>query len=79
MAHMLNPTSILITGDFNSGNSYLTTGYPNSGITAFDQKLKDTAFTLDLHQLIDKPTRVTNTTANLRDLIFTNNDELVVQ
>ena len=77
MAHMLNPTAILITGDFNSGNSYLTTGYPNSGITAFDQKLKDTTFTLDLHQLIDKPTRVTNTTANLRDLIFTNNDELV--
>ena len=78
MAHALNPNAILITGDFNAGNIYLRPGYTNSGTTAFDHKLKDAAFTLGLHQLINQPTRLTDTTANLRDLIFTSNDELTI-
>ena len=77
MAHALNPTAILITGDFNAGNTYLRPGYTNSGTTTFDLKLRDTAFTLGIHQLIDRPTRLSDTAANLRDLIFTSNDELI--
>ena len=41
-AQCLSPTSIMILGDFNSGNIYLDSKYSvNSGTTLFDMRLKD--------------------------------------
>ena len=54
-------------------------GYVHSGLTAFDDRLKHTLDSLNLTQLIDEPTRLSNGAANLRDLIITNNSSLVVE
>ena len=57
-------------GDFNLGNIYLKPEYKNhSGITNFDALFQDAMYSLGLKQLICEPTRVTETTANLRDLV----------
>ena len=73
------PTATLILGDINAGNVYLSDDmqFHSSGTTPFDRILKDTADALDLHQLIREPTRISTSSANLRDLIFTNNPEIV--
>ena len=72
------PTAIILMGDFNAGNIYLNDStQQHSGITPFDQSLKDTAQVLGMSQLISQPTRITNNTKNLRDLIFTSNIKLV--
>ena len=77
-AQSYSSTAIISLGDFNSGNIYLNhTGIRHSGITPFDQKLKETMQMLDFSQIIDQPTRVTNNTNNLRDLIFTSNSNIV--
>ena len=77
-AQRFSPTSILIMGDFNSGNIYLDRQHTmHSGITSFDIKLKDTIETLDLTQVINQPTRETEHIANLRDLVITNSTELI--
>ena len=78
LAQSFNPTIILIFGDFNAGNNYLTAKYKNhSGISPFDRQLNDMTSSLDLSQLIDQPTRPNINTANLRDLIFVSNMDLV--
>ena len=77
-AQCFSPTSIMILGDFNSGNVYLDSKYSvNSGTTLFDMRLKDCLETLNMTQLIDQPTRVTKYVANLRDLVVTNNTQLI--
>ena len=75
IAKALNPSAILILGDFNTGNIYLNPNYQyrHSGITTYDVRLKDNLNSLNLEQLIDEPTRLTDTVANLRYLIFTDN------
>ena len=72
------PSVTLILGDFNAGNVYLDpTTLNHSGITSFDYKLKNTADMLNLKQLITQPTRLINNINNLRDLIFTDNVEVI--
>ena len=74
------PTAIISLGDFNAGNIYLDHGgAQHSGITPFDRQLKDTAHVLDLSQVIDQPTRLTQNMSNLRDLIFTSNSDMIQQ
>ena len=50
----------------------------HSGLMPFDLQLKDTLIGLGLVQVIDHPTRVTDTTANLRDLVMTSNTERIL-
>ena len=77
-AQCYSPTAIIMLGDFNAGNIFLNTKYTsNSGITLFDTRLKDTFDTLSMTQLIDQPTRETSHVANLRDLVVTNNTNLI--
>ena len=79
LAQSHDPTATLILGDLNAGNIYLDQHiYNHNGITTFDRTLKDTAETLDLRQLITQPTRITDNCENLRDLIFTSNNDVVV-
>ena len=62
----------------NAGNIFLESQHTmHSGITTFDIKLKDTIETLNLTQLIREPTRINQSTANLRDLVITNNLHIV--
>ena len=80
LANTYPATTKIILGDFNAGNVYLkhtNQGLKSSGIDAFDSKLFDTAETLDLTQVIHEPTRITEECANLRDLIFVSNNEIV--
>ena len=77
-AHTHEPTATLVLGDINAGNIYLRNGiYQHSGVTSFDRQLKNTADTLDLYQIIDQPTRITQNCANLRDLLFTSNERII--
>ena len=72
LAQAYSPTTIIITGDFNTGNIFLPDDTRNhSGVTAFDIKLYDAIYSLNLTQVISTPTRLTESTANLRDLIIT--------
>ena len=68
--HAQNPSCIIILGDFNAGNVYLHNKYNHSGITTFDNKLKNIAESLELQQLICEPTRPSTDVENLRDLCF---------
>ena len=78
LAQTHSPTSIIITGDFNTGNIFLEDHTEcDSGITHFDISLQDTLYTLNLTQLITQPTRRTESTANLRDLIITSNTQII--
>ena len=71
---------MFILGDFNAGNNYLSEGHPtnHSNIFPFEVSLKETIDTLNLVQLIDQPTRITQHTANLRDLIITSNTDAII-
>ena len=71
------PATIIILGDFNAGNTYLASDVPHSGVTPFDTRLKDTIESLNLTQLITTPTRQTETSCNLRDLVITNNNNII--
>lgn len=78
LAQTYSPTAIMILGDFNTGNIYLDqTKYKHSGITTFDHQLNNAAKMLELEQIISQPTRITETANNLRDLIFTNNTDII--
>ena len=77
-AQIYTPTVIALLGDLNTGNIYLDNTYQHSGITTFDTQLRETADTLDLHQLITEPTRLTDDTSNLRDLFFASDISTVV-
>ena len=70
-AQRYTPSEIMILGDFNLGNVYLKPEHRNhSGISNFDILFQDTIYGLSLTQLIRDPTRMTERTANLRDLII---------
>ena len=77
IAHAHNPTSIIILGDFNAGNIYLQNQHNHSGITSFDNKLKNLAEALELEQLICEPTRPSTDVENLRDLCFVYNTAVI--
>ena len=79
LAQSHSPTATLLLGDLNTGNIYLDEStYNHNGITSFDRLLQDTADTLDLQQLITQPTRITDNRENLRDLIFTSNNDIII-
>ena len=62
----------------NAGNNYLNVKYQNhSGIALLDKQLNEATSSLNLVQLIDQPTRPNPNTANLRDLIFVSDIDLV--
>ena len=66
-------------GDFNTGNIFLDKDiYKQNIITPFDVKLKDALDGLNLVQVIDRPTRVTDNVANLLDLIVIDNDRTII-
>ena len=72
-----SPTATITLGDFNTGNVYLDHSFSrHSGIT-FDHKLEETTDMLNLNQVINEPTRLTNEVANLRDLIFTSSYDII--
>ena len=80
LAQVYLPTTIIITGDFNTGNIFLPNQAQNhSGVTPFDIKLYDAIYSLSLTQVISTPTRLTESTANLRDLIITSNPVIVTE
>ena len=78
LAQTYSPTTTIILGDFNTGNIFLDrSNYTQKTITPFDIKLKDALESLDLIQIINTPTRVTKDSANLLDLIVTDNDKTI--
>lgn len=74
------PTATIILGDFNAGNAYMPEhmNFKSSGTTSFDYLLKEAGDSLDFCQLIREPTRISDNSSNLRDLIFTNNTEIIM-
>lgn len=79
-AQRYNPTAVIIMGDFNAGNCFLTnTLLKHSPISTFEWKLKSIAESLSLSQLIKDPTRMEGSTHNLRDLIFISDISLVAE
>ena len=74
------PSLIMILGDFNLGNVYLSPEHINhSGVTSYDVLFQDTMYDLNLKQLICEPTRITNQTANLRDLILVSGQQHIAE
>ena len=67
-AEAYQPSTILILGDLNVGDIYLSPKmrHAHSGVTAFDDRLKHTLDSLNLAQLIDEPTRLSDSVANAR-------------
>ena len=78
-AQRIPNATIIVLGDFNTGNIYLTNGESHSGITQFDRRLKDAIESLNLTQLICTPTRVTEASSNLRDLVLINNVQMTIE
>ena len=77
-AQRLSTDCIIILGDLNAGSNFLAPQFTNhSPITSFENKLKDEIISFDMHQLITEPTRRSNSTANLRDLIIVSNPFIV--
>ena len=79
VAQRYSPDTIIILGDFNAGNIYLDDNVTDRGTSSFDIRLKDAMETLYMTQLIRTPTRQTDTSSNLLDLIFTNNHQLTTR
>ena len=50
----------------------------HSGLTTFDYHLSDALHVLNMKQLITEPTRISNTVANLRDLVIVSNADNVL-
>ena len=67
----------IIVSDFNFGNCYCK--YPILPPKPLDSLAPDIFASFGFTQLIDIPTRVTDTTASLIDLIFVSNTELIKQ
>ena len=78
-AQRIPNATIVVLGDFNTGNIYLTSDELHSGITPFDRRLNDTFEILNLTQLIRTPTRISDTSSNLRDLVITNNVHMTTE
>ena len=78
-AQVFSPSFIAMLGDFNTGNVYLKHEYAHqhSGVTNHDILLYETVSGLNLKQLIKEPTRITSTTANLRDLILVSDEQQI--
>ena len=77
-AQKFGPDLKVFVGDFNGGNCWLSDHAPShSPITSFDIKLKNTAETLNLTQVINTATRVQGGTNNLRDLAFVDQPDMV--
>ena len=74
------PDIITLVGDCNAGNCWLPQNAPyHSPITPFELKLKNTAETLALTQLIKTATRIQSGTHNLRDLAFVDRPDMIIQ
>ena len=72
-------TETFIMGDLNAGNIYLDAQFNrHSSVSTFDHMLKDATDSLNLHQIINQPTRITSNCENLLDLIFTTNNQKVI-
>lgn len=79
-AYADNPSTIILTGDFNAGNIYLGSSFPSlSGTTTFDVYLKQTTEALNLSQIITEPTRLSGEAGNLRDLIYISDQKYIVE
>ena len=79
-AQIHNPDILVVAGDINGGNCWLAPDAPHhSPVSPFETKLKDVTETLSLTQLIDSATRIQGTTHNLRDIIFINDPQVVIQ
>lgn len=79
-ARALSPELIVIMGDLNGGNCWLPPGAPkHSPINSFEGKLQSTSESLGLTQLIKEATRVQDGTHNIRDLIFVDSPDTVMQ
>ena len=75
-AEVFSPDCLLILGDLNAGNNYLSPHFTqHSPLTSFELQLRDEITSLNMTQLINEPTRydTTNRVANLRDLIIVSN------
>ena len=78
-AHAHSPDFVAIMGDLNGGNCWLTPDAPyHSPINSFERKLKSTFEALGLTQLINTATRIQGDTHNIRDLIFIDSPDIVV-
>ena len=78
-AQVLTASCIVLLGDLNSGNIFLSnTSAPHSGISAFDRLLSDAYAELDMHQIIHEPTRKSLNCSNLRDQIVVSDCNRVV-
>ena len=77
-AHL--PSVITILGDFNLGNIYLAPDHIiHSGVTNIDVLFQETMYGLNMEQIIREPTRITDRTANLRDLILVSNRRCICE
>ena len=53
LAQSFNPTLVLVAGDLNAGNNYLSVKYQNhSGIALFDKQLNEATSSLNLYNLL---------------------------
>lgn len=78
-AQRLLPDAIIVAGDLNAGNCWLPLeSTKHSPITSFELNLKTTSETLSLSQLIRTATRIQHDTYNIRDLIFINREDIVI-
>ena len=80
LAQTYSPDSIIMLGDFNAGNTYLDSKLKNhSTILPYEILLRDTFWVSNMEQLFNEPTRYSdvNNTANLRDLVFVSNDNII--
>ena len=65
------PTAVVVAGDMNGGNCWLPENAPkHTPVTSFEKRLKILSEELDLTQLIRTPTRISEGTQNLRDLVL---------
>ena len=76
-----NPKNILILGDFNVGNIFLQSknNLKHSDLTSFDYQLRNTVESLNMTEIITEPTRISNTVANLRDLLIVSDPDSVLE
>ena len=72
------PSLIMVLGVFNLGNVYLSPEHvTHSGVTSYDIIFQEAMHSLNIKQLICEPTRITNKTANLRDLILVSDQQYI--
>ena len=79
LAQAHSPNNIIILGDFNAGNTFISQKYKNhSPLSSYESNLHDVILTSNFEQLITQPTRYSeaNNIANLRDLIIISNPSM---